>query len=379
MRPIVLFLDSRTMGGIETHVFNLATALDNTGLAVSVVFWDRYWKDSDQKQTHPLWQSLKNSNISTHSAEGRLFGLFRLIPKGALVHSHGYKANLINKLFSLRGRWTALPTHHNGDTGTGMLRYYVQADELTSRWFSPLSVSAEIHQRLSCKGLLIPNFVELNPLGIQSTGTTSATDKAGGNTAAQAHSKPVTQRLDYDRKPVTEEKLRVAFVGRLSPEKGPDTFCQLAETMSTTSQVEPATFQVYGDGPLLPPLKSRFNTVIFHGQKHMKDQWHNISILCITSQFEGLPLAALEAMSHGIPVCSFALGDLPALIEHGKNGWVVPPGDTEAMTCCLKQWLQMPAELRQQMASCAYQTIEENYSVKAVLPKIINHYHQLAA
>lgn len=345
MKAIVLFLDSRGMGGIETHVLNLAKALAERSLPVKVVFWKNY-DDSE----HPLWRDLKQADIPVYSAQGKIRQLFRLIPQGSLVHSHGYKGNLINKMFSLPGKWKALPTHHNGDTGSGRLKCYVQADELTSRWFSPLSVSAEIHQRLSHRGLLIPNFVDL---------------------------KSQESLFKHQRMGSGEQ---IAFVGRLSPEKGPETFCQLANRLNDSMASESrAKLHLYGDGALYNPLSERYQQVIFHGQQIMSEHWHKIGVLCITSEYEGLPLAALEAMSQGIPVCSFAIGDLPALIEHGKNGWVVPAGDIEAMSCCLDQWLRMTPQKRQQMALNAYQTIQHHYSVQAVVPRIIEHYLHLAA
>jgi len=126
-------------------------------------------------------------------------------------------------------------------------------------------------------------------------------------------------------------------------------------------------------------LENQCNSVVFLGQQVMEPHWHRIDLLCITSVFEGLPLAALEAMSRGIPVCSFAIGDLPDLIDHGHNGWIVPPGDLAAMARCIKHWLGLTTEQRQGMQLNAYQTIQQRYSVQAVVPRIIEHYQQIAA
>lgn len=345
MKAIVLFLDSRGMGGIETHVLNLAKALTDESLPVKVVFWKKY-----SEQVHPLWGDLEKACIPVYCAEGKVSRLFKLIPEGALVHSHGYKGNLINKVFSLPGKWTSLPTHHNGDIGVGRLKYYVQADELTSRWFSPLSVSAEIYSRLSKKGLLIPNFV--------------------GNLPA----------LEYDKVNRSSLGNHVAFVGRMSTEKGPETFCKLANRLKNSVAPEhQAEFHLYGDGDLLPGLKQSYKTPIFHGQMNMENCWSQIDLLCITSEYEGLPLAALEAMSRGIPVCSYAIGDLPALIQHGQNGWVVPAGDLDAMASCIDNWLRMPYSKRLAMSESADQTIRSRYSAQAVVPRIIDHYMALTA
>ncbi len=356
MQPIILFLDSRTMGGIESHVLNLAKALQRNHWPVRVLFWQNYASSKlntssqhhrsselhksskHHEEQHPLWQALKKNDISTGSVNGSIRRLLKEIPPKALVHSHGYKANLINKTWSLLGGWQALPTHHNGDLGSGMLRHYVCCDEFSSRWFQPISVSREIYQRLNGKGLLIPNFVDLP--------------------------KPPESSLHW----------QIAYVGRISPEKNPTAFCLLSEYLSRDLKKMKQQLHLYGDGSQKETLEHKYIHVSFHGQKAMQEYWHKIGLLCITSLDEGLPLAALEAMSQGIPVCSFAVGDLSQLIREGENGWLIPKGDLDLMAQRVRQWWQMSEEEKKKMQQRAINTIKENYSDEAVLPEILQHY-----
>lgn len=333
MNNIVLFIDSQAMGGIETHVLNLAKALSVRNMQVSVVFWKEY-----QCQPHPITELLAESKIDFSCAKGRIRTLLKLIPAGSVVHSHGYKANILNKALCLIGRWTAIPTHHNGDIGTGKLRWYTAIDEFSSSFFTPISVSQPIFQRLKNRGKMIPNFVE-----------------------AISERSPVKGR-------------QIAFVGRLSPEKNPEDFCLLAASLQDTLAERGETFHIYGDGPERAHLEQRFPLVKFHGQQDMNQHWQDVGLLCITSVYEGLPLVALEAMARGIPVCSYAVGELPCLIRHKRNGWLIRQNDINPMADAIHQWWRQDKTDIDIMSWEAIKTIRDKYSTDAVIPEIIKLY-----
>ncbi|QAZ69578.1 glycosyltransferase family 4 protein [Solidesulfovibrio carbinolicus] len=64
--------------------------------------------------------------------------------------------------------------------------------------------------------------------------------------------------------------------------------------------------------------------------------------LLMTSQAEGLPMVAVEAMSHGLPVIATTVGDLPWLVRDGREGRLVPHGDTAAMAAAIAALLADP-------------------------------------
>ncbi|MBB1487336.1 glycosyltransferase family 4 protein [Oceanospirillum sediminis] len=332
MKHIVLFLDSRSSGGIETHVFNLACSLNKRSYTVDVIFWKKYGSD------HPIYADLLKSDINVSYADGRLYRLFQLIPRDSIVHSHGYKANIINKLMAVSGRWKAVPTHHNGDTGSGLLNCYIRFDEVSSSLFHPISVSQAIFNRIGRKGCMIPNFVDIGEQPVLSSGS------------------------------------QIAFVGRLSSEKNPDAFCMLGESLHESLAGRDEQLHIYGDGPDRQRLEARFPAVQFHGHQDMSRHWDKIGLLCITSTCEGLPLAALEAMSRGIPVCSFAVGELPLVITHNRNGWLIHSHDIAHMADFIRLWWSMDKTEKDIMSYQAWKTIKEQYSTESILPDIINTY-----
>ncbi|WP_191600468.1 glycosyltransferase family 4 protein [Marinomonas algicola] len=335
---ITLFLDSKNKGGIETHVANLAEALTAQSHRVKVIVWKRY-----DRQDHPLQNMMQKANIPFYYADGALSQLIRYVEKGSILHTHGYKANLLGKLGHTLGAWHCIPTHHNGDVGTGLLKLYVQLDELSSRWFSPISVSNEIYHRLGSRGIKLKNFLSYLP----------SLDIKGHHTK------------------------HIAFVGRISDEKDPEHFCQLAKTM--VQKHSTLSFHLYGEGHARQALTEHYPEVTFYGEQPMENHWQTIDLLCLTSKTEGLPLAALEAMSRGIPVLSYDVGDLSELIEHGATGWVVEKRDQSepsmGMIEILQKWETMALHEKKRFRKQSQARIHQHYSAQSVLPKLLAHYH----
>jgi glycosyltransferase involved in cell wall biosynthesis len=210
---------------------------------------------------------------------------------------------------------------------------YDALDRWTSILGRRIAVSRPIAARLPWGATLVPNFLGMPPL------------------------------------PPGERPLTVAFVGRLSHEKGPDLFAAL-------SQAAPGPrYEVFGDGPLRADCATAAPGVVFHGARAgMAGAWEGVGLLAITSRAEGLPLAALEAMAHGIPVLAFAVGGLPDLVRSEMEGWLVPPGDVEAMAARVRQWAAMPAAERARMGIAARARVAAEHGRPAGIARMLAAY-----
>ncbi len=124
-------------------------------------------------------------------------------------------------------------------------------------------------------------------------------------------------------------------------------FCQLSQNMPKVD------FHLYGDGPMREDLQKYSDFVHFHGyEKNVINIWQKATLLCITSRDEGLPLVALEAMSHGVPVISYAVGGLPSLIQNEYNGFLIKPGDLDAIKKCISNYFYVCARTLSSFAFC---------------------------
>ncbi len=342
--PIVLLLDSRQAGGIETHIYQLSKALCSNKWPVQIWFYQRYHDKhpleeqlKEEKLTEDSGQQNKQAKIAVHYLGGKVHQLIAKIrtTRPLLLHTHGYKAGIFGRLAAVLNKTPVVSTFHNGDPGEGMVRLYTILDQLTSIVSKNIVVSDEIAMRRIHAPQTINNFVQV---------------PAHPRSAGQA----------------------IAFVGRLSYEKGPDLFLQLARHQPLLP------FRLYGSGPMAEYLqKQPADNVQFMGQvPSMEPYWSEIGLLCITSRFEGLPMVALEAMAHGVPVLSFPLGGLPQLITQGFNGWISPAGDLKAMGSLLQFWFALPEAIKWQLNEASVATVKNRYSSQAILPQILAIYEK---
>lgn len=123
------------------------------------------------------------------------------------------------------------------------------------------------------------------------------------------------------------------YVGRLSPEKGPDL---LLDALGALAVSRPAVqLALVGAGPLEPGLRRRAEVLgltdrcRFVGRRPHAEvaRWLNAaSLLVIPSRAEGVPNVLLEAVASGTPVVATRVGGVAEALEEGVAGLLVAPG-----------------------------------------------------
>src|SRR5207248_2263580 len=128
------------------------------------------------------------------------------------------------------------------------------------------------------------------------------------------------------------------FVGRLTAQKA------LPVLLEAVARVEGARLELVGDGPERARLEELAGELGLDGRVQFAGALARDEVLAhlagaraavLSSAWENLPHAAVEALSVGTPVVSTAVGGVPEVVHDGENGLLVPPGDVAALASAL--------------------------------------------
>jgi len=95
----------------------------------------------------------------------------------------------------------------------------------------------------------------------------------------------------------------------------------------------------------------------------------NADIFCLPTQADGSSIASLEAMATGLPVLVGAVGGIPELIEDGRTGFLLRPGDGMDLECKLEKLIE-DRDLRLSIGAAARQSCEDTFNVTRQLTEI---------
>jgi glycosyltransferase involved in cell wall biosynthesis len=140
----------------------------------------------------------------------------------------------------------------------------------------------------------------------------------------------------------------VGTVGRLDYQKAPE---QFVEAIAALRARRPRAHGVWiGSGPLLQETESRIRAlglddhVTLAGERSdVPDLLPALDVFAMSSRYEGLPCAVVEAMRCGIPVVVPAVNSVPDLVVPGETGVLVRPGRPRELAAALAGVLEEPS------------------------------------
>jgi glycosyltransferase involved in cell wall biosynthesis len=96
-------------------------------------------------------------------------------------------------------------------------------------------------------------------------------------------------------------------------------------------------------------------------------------VVVIPSHREGLPMVLLEAMAHGRPVVATRVGGMPSMVEEGRTGILVEPGDPAALRAAIDRLLD-DRDSRRRLGAAAREKVAELCSWDRVVAETLAAY-----
>jgi glycosyltransferase involved in cell wall biosynthesis len=251
-----------------------------------------------------------------------------------VLHSHGYKANILLSLVSRRKRGPMLATLHGWTSGErlGALWLYERLDRWALRRLDAVVVVA--HSMLTLPAL---RAIPAGRLHVIANGIPTYAERHGEYTAELPQN-----LLSFLRRQPT-----VVAIGRLSAEKG---FMLLLESFARAGGA-PKKWQllIAGEGPERATLGARIaslglhNAVQLGGYVDGADRLLGAAAGFVMSSFtEGMPLVLLEALQWPVPIIATRVGAIPDLLSGRPAARLIPPRDGAALTAALEELMSAP-------------------------------------
>ncbi len=277
-----------------------------------------------------------------------------------IVHSHGYKNDLIAILAARGTTARLLATPHGWSANAGIkLAAYEALDRFLFRFFdavAPLSQGLldglKGRRALVGKLHLIPNGVDIREIEeTQGVAPLLTAMKANGGYI-------------------------VGYIGQLIVRKGLDSLLRAFAGWQRPGK----QLVLVGEGDQRAALEALAQElgisdhVHFAGFRADRLAWlGGFDVFVLPSWLEGIPRCLMEAMAVGVPIISSDIDGSRELLAHGEVGLLFPPGDVAALRAKLEQ-LDEP-QVAQALCTKAKLHLHEHYSAK----RMASEYEQLFA
>lgn len=321
---------------------------------------------------HPFVARLRQRDVAadeircgrrSYRAEARALGGQLAGRAVAAVHTHGYHADIVG-YFATRGLGLTLVSTVHGYIRRSLKEhvYNVLDKRVLRRFAAIVAVSPAISRELVSSGI-DPRRVHVVPNGLR-----PPMERLSRVEARRALGLPADGHV-------------IGWVGRLSPEKGPDLFLKAFAQCNI-----PARAVMIGEGPestrletmvaaLPPDVRERISLIGYRSDAG--GILAAFDVLAVTSRTEGTPMVLLEAAAAGLPVVTFRVGGIPSLLAPDM-AWLVSGGDVDAFAGSLVEALSTPVEAERRAAT-ARTRLADAMSAEKWLMRVLEVYESAAS
>lgn len=282
-----------------------------------------------------------------------------------LIHTHGYKSDIVGWLAARRAGVRCLSTPHGYPTKAGFkMALYIQAGLIVLRRFdgvAPLSsqlMSDMKRFRISSERVrFIENGVDITELD--------------------------AWRKDLQQVPDRSSPFHFGYIGQLIPRKGLSELLQVFEQV--WNDFPQSRLSLIGDGSQRAELEAQAASLPCHDRitflgfrSDRLEQLNTFDAFLMTSSLEGIPRCLMEAMAIGVPVIAYDIEGVNQLIEHEQTGLSAPLGDVQELAQQARRLVDNPP-LCIQLALAARRRVDERFSARRMAEEYVQLYRDLIA
>jgi glycosyltransferase involved in cell wall biosynthesis len=199
---------------------------------------------------------------------------------------------------------------------------------------------------------------------------------AGGLPAGRVRVLPNPVRSAVRPRPSPAGPPVVVYSSRLVAEKGVDVLLDAAARLPSGTRV-----RMIGSGRIERPVRDRVTAERLPVEvlgplppAEVVAHLRSAAVAVLPALWEeNCPMAVLEAAAQGVPVVASAIGGIPELVEDGRTGVLVPPGDAGALAAALTRLTGQPLEA-EGMGRAGWRRVRERHDPGAHVAALLRSY-----
>ncbi len=354
------------LGGAQQNTLHTVRALDRARFDAVLVCGEGGFFDKEVRADRSMRAVFLPSLVRQVSPLHDFLALLELIrtfqaERPDVVHTHSSKAGILGRLAAA---WAGVPVVVHTYHGFGfhdrqhpfVKSVYVNLERFCRRFTTRLVYVSQSNAR----------YAQAHGLGDAAGATVIRSGVRLSDFPAAVDAAELKMKAGIGR-----HRPLVVSIGNLKPQKNAADFVTAAAKVS--AKVPDASFVFLGDGPQKTALQAKAlalgleGKLLFLGWRRDGAQWLAAAdAFAMTSLWEGLPRALVEAMKTGLPSVCYATDGVTDVLRDGENGFLVAPGDTDAFADRLIGLLT-DADLRRRLGARAAASIGSEFDIDGMV------------
>jgi glycosyltransferase involved in cell wall biosynthesis len=355
-----------SVGGSVTHSHEVIRALRDAGIRVEAVTTDAAIAEAAQKDQDPpcSWRVAKIPRMLKALPASAGFG-----SDMALIYAASRSARRADVIYQRHARFSFAGALLARATGKPLFLEYNGSEEFVGRYWNPTPLKGQLAacERTALAGatrIFVVSEVDRKNLIARGIGPDRIIVNPNGVAVerfANGGRDVVRRRLG-----LRDRDLAIGFVGTFGPWHGADVLARAFSSIAP--QLPDARLLLIGDGPKLEATRDLLklggveDQAIFVGKIAQSEVPRYLDACDLLAsphtplpdeaEFFGSPTKLFEYMASGKAIVASELGQIADVLEHGRTGWLVPPGDAEALASALRELGAAP-RLREELGKRA--------------------------